>query len=149
MPRRFYTLYEKILKVWTLNFGKCGQKKPLKEVRNTDTKRILLSKAKFAKKQFFCGNFTPFFSKKFQILDHFFHYFSPRIPNLKMFGHTTSGSGEKKTFEWYLKSEHTHRQTDTHTHTQTRIWTNRFIESIGLEGQCFKKYRIEKFTFFI
>ena len=37
------------------------------------------------------------------------------------------GSGGKKTFKWYLKSEQTHRQ----TYTQTHIWTNRLTESIG------------------
>ena len=36
----------------------------------------------------------------------------------------------KKMFKWYLTSE----QTDRHTY----IWTNRLIESIGLEDRCFK-----------
>ena len=38
----------------------------------------------------------------------------------KNFGYPTSGSGGKKTFKWYLKSEQTDRQTN--------IWTNRLIE---------------------
>ena len=43
--------------------------------------------------------------------------------------------GGKKTFKLYLKSE----QTDRQTHTQTHILTNRLIESIGPEDQCFEK----------
>ena len=35
----------------------------------------------------------------------------------KNIGHTTSGSGGKKTVKRYLKSENTDRQTDKHTHT--------------------------------
>ena len=33
----------------------------------------------------------------------------------KHFGHPTSGSGGKKTFKWYLKSEQTDTRTDTRT----------------------------------
>ena len=39
-------------------------------------------------------------------------------------------------FKRYLKSEHTDTQTDGHTGRQTF----RLIESIGPEGQCFKKW---------
>ena len=49
----------------------------------------------------------------------------------KYFVHPTSGSGGKKTFKRYLKSE----QTDTRTDTRTF----RLIESIGPEGQCLEK----------
>ena len=48
----------------------------------------------------------------------------------KNIGHPTSGSGGKKTFQWYLKSEHTNRQTNRRTF--------RLIESIGPEGRCFE-----------
>ena len=34
---------------------------------------------------------------------------------LNLFGHPTLGSGGKNTFKWYLKSEHTDRQTDGQT----------------------------------
>ena len=56
-----------------------------------------------------------------------------------MFGHTTSGSGGKKTFKRYLKSEQTNKQTDKQTDKQTHGRTFRLIESIGPEGGCFKK----------
>ena len=52
----------------------------------------------------------------------------------KNIGHPTSGSGGKKTFKRYLKSEHTDTQTDRQTHRRT----NRLIESIGPEGRCFE-----------
>ena len=53
----------------------------------------------------------------------------------KNVGHLTLGSGGKKTFKRYLKSEQTDRHTDRHTDRRT----NRLIESIGPEGQCFEK----------
>ena len=37
----------------------------------------------------------------------------------KNIGHSTSESGGKKTFKRYLKSEHTHGQTDGQTHRRT------------------------------
>ena len=52
----------------------------------------------------------------------------------KNIGHPTLGSGGKKTFKRYLKSE----QTDRHTDVQTDGRTNRLIESIGPEGRCFE-----------
>ena len=61
-----------------------------------------------------------------------FYYFSPMI------SHPTLGSGSKKTFKWYLKSEQTHRHTDAQTDRHTHIWTNRLIERIGPEGRCFE-----------
>ena len=68
----------------------------------------------------------------------------------KNIGHPTSGSGGKKTFKRYLKSEHTdgqtHRrtntQTDKHTDGQTHRRTFRLIESIGPEGRCFENHWI-------
>ena len=54
--------------------------------------------------------FTPFFSKSFQMWDHFFSlFFGFQIS--KNVGHPTFGIGGKKTFKRYLKSEHTHRHT--------------------------------------
>ena len=46
----------------------------------------------------------------------------------KYIGHP--GSGGKKTFKWYLKSEQTNRHTDRRT--------SRLIESIGPEDRCFE-----------
>ena len=49
----------------------------------------------------------------------------------KNIGHPTSGSGCKKTFKRYLKSEHTNRRTNRRSF--------RLIGSIGPEGRCFEK----------
>ena len=58
-----------------------------------------------------CSNLRPFLSITF-----------PQGINIsKIFGHPTLGSGGKKTFKRYLKSEHT----DGQTHTQTDISTYR------------------------
>ena len=51
----------------------------------------------------------------------FFITFPQGFPIFKYFGHTPSGSGGKKTFKRYLKSEHT----DKHTHRQTNTQTDR------------------------
>ena len=48
------------------------------------------------------------------------------------------GSGGKKTFKQYLKSEHTDGQTHRQTDTQTDRRTNPLIESIGPEGGYFE-----------
>ena len=60
------------------------------------------------------------------ILDHFQNKmvksentFSQGFQISKIFGHPTSGSGGKKTFERYLKSEQTDRRTHGQTHRQT------------------------------
>ena len=65
----------------------------------------------------------------------------------KNIGHPTSGSGDKKTVERYLKSEQTHRQTDRRTHRRTDRRTFRLIESIGPEGRCFEKLWKQKNIF--
>ena len=60
-----------------------GAKQPLNGVRNTNTKKILLSTAKFAQKLFFCAAILhPLLIKVFEPETTSFHYFSPRIPNL-------------------------------------------------------------------
>ena len=56
----------------------------------------------------------------------------------KKFGHPTLGSGAKKTFKRYLKSEQTDGHTDTRTDGHTDRRTFRLIESIGPEGRCFE-----------
>ena len=69
----------------------------------TDTKKILLvrqmSPLFFS---FLRSDFTPFKSKRFQIWDHFFYYFFPRIAKYKKFGHWTWGQKNIKT-EWTNK----------------------------------------------
>ena len=58
----------------------------------------------------------------------------------KNIGHPTSGSGGKKTFKRYLKSEDTDRRTDT----QTDGRTFQLIESMGPEGRCFENHTKDK-----
>ena len=106
------------------NFGKRGQNDHYTEWE-TPIPKILLSKANFAKKNYNnARNFTPFISKSVQIWDHFFLLLLPKdSESFKIFGHLTLGIGGQTTFKWYLKSEQTHRHTDTHTHMD--ILTNR------------------------
>ena len=62
----------------SLDFGKWGQK-TFKRSEKHRFQKILLSKAKFAKKlPFLCGNFKPFMSKSFQIWDHFLPLLFPK-----------------------------------------------------------------------
>ena len=65
-----------------------------------------------------CSNLRPFL----------FITFPQGLRIFKNFGHPTLGSGGKKVFKRYLKSEQTHTR------------TFRLIESIGRpEGQCFER----------
>ena len=63
------------------------------------------------------------------IIDNFqtkmFKYETTSLKISKNIGHPTSGSKGKKTFKWYLKSEHTDGQTHRRTNTQTDISTYR------------------------
>ena len=89
-----------------------GAKRPASGLRNTDTKKILLSKAKFAQKQYFFGAaiFTPFISKSFQIWDHFFSLLFPKdSESLKILDIQFQKVGAKRR----LNGEQTHRP---HTH---------------------------------
>ena len=59
-----------------------GAKRPVKGVRNTNTKKILLNKEKFAKKKLFLrGDLHPLLVKVFKSETTSLHYFVPRIPN--------------------------------------------------------------------
>ena len=81
-------------------------------------------KAISAKKKLFFlfVDFRPLPNKNAQICDHFFTLLFPKDSKyLKNIGHSTAGSGSKKTFERYLKSE----QTDTRTDGQTDKLTYR------------------------
>ena len=87
------------------------------------------------KKLFFARQFqTTSKQKRFKCQTTSFHNFSPRILNL------TSGSGGKKMFKRYLKSEQTDKQTDKHTDRHTDRRTNQVLESIGPEGRCFENH---------
>ena len=73
------------------------------------------------------------FTKNVQIGEHFFPLLLPKdSKSLKKIGHPTSGSGGKKTFKRYLKSEQTDRHTTDTPQTDGR--TFRLIESIDPEG---------------
>ena len=52
-----FTKDSKNLKSLDIRLKDVGAERPLNRVRNTDTKKILLSKAKFALKQFFARQF--------------------------------------------------------------------------------------------
>ena len=71
------------LKSLDIGLWELGTKRPLNGVRNTD-KKVLLSKAKFAQKQFFCAAILhSILVKVFKSEIISFHNFSPRIQNLK------------------------------------------------------------------
>ena len=87
------------------------------------------------KTNFFCTAILDHFQTKCSNLRPLLSITFPRgFRILKNFGHPTSGSGGKKTFKQYLKSEQTDRHTDRRT--------NRLIESIGPEGRCFENYQV-------
>ena len=75
------------LKSLDIGLREVGEKRPLNGVRNTDTKKFLLSKAKFTQKQtfFLRSDFTPYISKGFQIWDHFFPLLFPKDSESKTF----------------------------------------------------------------
>ena len=54
---------------------------------------------------FRCGNLEHFFAKMFTSETISFHYFSPRIPNIKFCWTSNFGKWWQKTFKQYLKSE--------------------------------------------
>ena len=78
-PQRFWK--SKKFAHWTLW---SGGKRPFKGVRNTNTKEILLSKAKLAQKQtFFCAVILhPLIVKVFKSETNLLNYLSPRILKL-------------------------------------------------------------------
>ena len=73
------------LKSLDIGLWEVGARRPLNRVRNTDTKKILLSKAKFAEKlTLFCAAiFHPLLKKVFKSETTSLFYFSPRIANLQ------------------------------------------------------------------
>ena len=103
LARQLYTLYEpKVFQIWdhffpllfpkdyknekSLDIGlwEVGAKIALNGVRNTNTKKILLSKARFAQKltYFSVAILHPLLVKNVKLDTTSFHYFAPRILNL-------------------------------------------------------------------
>ena len=69
---------------------------------------------------FFVAMFLDYFQTNGKILDHFFPLLFPKdSESQKNSGHTTLGSGGKKTVKRYLKSERTDRPTNTQTDIST------------------------------
>ena len=94
-----------------------GEKRPLNGVRNTNTCSVRQNAPKNL--PFFCSSILhPWLAKVFKSKTTSFHYFPQGFQIFKIFGHPTLGSGDKKTFNRYLKSEQTNRQTDKHTDGQ-------------------------------
>ena len=93
---------------------------------------------KKTKKHFFlrAAIFDNFQTKIFQSETTSFHFFSQGFRISKNIGHPIPGSGGKKRFKRYLKSEHTDRRTNRRTHRQTDISTYRKHHP---EGRCFEK----------
>ena len=83
---------------------------------------LLAKNTRKKKKLFLRNNFTPFISIKKKKKNRR-PLLSLTIPQglqiSKNIGHPTSGSGGKKTFKKYLKSEHTDGQTDGQTDRRT------------------------------
>ena len=112
-----------------------GAKRPLNRVRNTNTKTILLSKAKFPQKQtIFARRFLTLYTWKLSHLSPFLSITFPQGFRISLhFGHVTSGRGGKKTFKRYPKSEQTHKQTHRHTDKST------YRKHRPRYGRCFEK----------
>ena len=115
----------------------------------------ILILAKLAPKIFFFSAILhPLLVKVFKCETTYIHCFSPRIPNLNFFWTSTFGKwGQKKTFIWYLKSEHTnkHAHTDRQSYgqidflpsfRQTIIWTNRLPSFLPGSGQLLSNFVI-------
>ena len=88
----------------------------LNGVRNTNTKKILLSKAKLAKKKL-RGDFTPFFSKSFKIREHFFTLLLPK--NSKSVNICDIRFWEMGAIRRLTGTSKVNRQTDRHTDRDT------------------------------
>ena len=85
---------------------------------STNTKQILLNRAKFAqKKLFFCvAILDPFISKSFQILDHFFPFPPKDFESLKMLDILLQEMGAKRQILTDGRTDgHTVGRTDRHT----------------------------------
>ena len=87
----------------------------------------MFCKAKSAtKKTFFARRFLKIFKLKCSNVRPLLYITFPQEFWIsKNIGHSTSGSGGKKMFKRYLKSEHTKGQTDTQTDRRTDILTYR------------------------
>ena len=101
------------LKILYIRLREVGAKRPLKKTEKSE------------EKNFFCAAILDNFQTKMLISETtFFITFPQGFWISKNIGHLTSGSGGKKTFKRYLKSEptdrHTDRQTDKSTYRKHR-----------------------------
>ena len=105
---------------WTKNTKK-KKKILLKKSSKTLNAKHMFCTAKSAKKQNKnCAAILDHFQKNmFKSVTTYFHYFPHKFQISKNFGHPTLGSGDKKTFKGYLKSEQTDKHTDRHTDIST------------------------------
>ena len=113
------------LKSLDIGLWEKGAQKPLNRVRNTDTKNILPSKAKFTKKQKqkSRGDFTPFIRTSFHIWDHFFPLLFPKnSKSLKKINIRLQEVWAKRRLNGTSK---VNRRTDGRTDTHTDISTDR------------------------
>ena len=90
---------------------------------NTDTKKILLTKAKFAPKTAIPTAIVHPLLVKFSNLKPLLSIIFPQGFQIsKIVGHLTLEGGGKKTFKRYLKIEHTHTHSETDTHTDRHTY---------------------------
>ena len=107
----------KILKVWILNFEKWG-KNTVKRSEKRRYQKILLSKAKFAKKQFFCCTaiLHPLLEKLFKSETTFSLLFPKDFESLKILDIQLWEVGAKRRLKRYIK-----KWTDTRTDRRTDL----------------------------
>ena len=124
------------LKISDIRLWEVGSKRPLKKTKNRRRPK------KVKKKTFFCaailGNFQ---TKMFIYETTSFHDFPQGFRISKNIGQTSSGSGGKKTFKRYLKSEQTDRRTDTQTDRQTDISTYRKHRPRGFRFKSLRQHQ--------
>ena len=125
-------------------FLKNGKNHPKRKNSNLSRNMPKLAIGSKKKLTFFARRFQTIFKQKCSYLRPLLSITFPQGFRIsRNIGHPTLGSGGKKTFKWFLKSEHTDGQTDGRTDRQTDRQTDRrtfrLIESIGPEGRCFEK----------
>ena len=112
----FSQRFSKIYKIFDIGRQGVGAKRPFNGVKNTTTKKILLSKAKFDKKNFCTA---------------ILHSLLVKFSNLRQLLSITFTQGfriflniQPKTFKRYLKSEQTHTHRQTHTYMEKSTYRN-------------------------
>ena len=110
-------------KYYNIRLREVGAKRPLKRPKTEEDRKKVKKVEK--KKLFFVTRFSTIFKQKCSNLRPLLSITFPQGFRIcKNIGHPTLGSGGKKTVKRYLKSEHTHRQTDGRTDVQTDGRTN-------------------------